>query len=706
MFVRNAITFTFLLNCFGFVPVFSQTREIDSIRHEINKLAHVSNKKKVDLYNRQAHFFEFVSQDSMRVYLSKGRNLAIRLKYYAGLGKSHIYAGHLASDIDELDSSLWHYTQAGYYFEKIKDKINLGEAVKLQAESYRYKGVYKSALKSYQRAMDIFEDAGSKDGVAGTYYSMGAMYQEMERDDKALECYENALRINRQINKPIEMANYITAVGIMKDRKKDYTTAKKHFAEAKAIYEKHNYDNGLSNLYTWMAITAYNEKDFQLSLKYFFESLALYEKINSVTGRMYAYNNIGSIYMELNDFANALKWQKEGLEMAKKNKIKANIRYAYETLTVTYERMGDYKNAFSAGAMTMKYKDSLLNETTAKQLSELDKKYESAKKDKKLLEKDAEILRQSALAQQQATQRNYFIGGFAAMIIISIIIFRSYNQNKKARRIIATQKQEVERQKEMVEAKNKEVLDSIMYAKRLQDAILPPSKLVNHFFPESYILYLPKDIVAGDFYFMEQSGDKIVLAVADCTGHGVPGAMVSIVCSNALNRTVKEFKITGAGEILHKVRELVLETFAKSESEVKDGMDISLCVFDSSKKTCEWAGANNPLWILRNGEILEFKPNKQPIGLDAALKPFTAHSIQLQKKDTLYLFTDGYQDQFGGSDVRVGGKKLKASNMKKLIVSCGNRPLSEQHLFMTEAFEKWKGDLEQVDDVCMIGIRI
>ena len=255
---------------------------------------------------------------------------------------------------------------------------------------------------------------------------------------------------------------------------------------------------------------------------------------------------------------------------------------------------------------------------------------------------------------------------------------------------------------EEIEEKNKEVLDSITYAKRLQDAILPPLGLLKQYLPESFLLYKPKDIVAGDFYWMESVGDNILIAAADCTGHGVPGAMVSVVCSNALNRTVKEFKITEPGKILDKVRELVLETFEKSEDNVQDGMDISLCSINTKTNEAQWSGAFNSLWYIHNGEVNEVPADKQPIGKTDNPIPFNTHTLNLQKGDILYLFTDGYPDQFGGPK----GKKFKYKQFQERILAMSRQPLAEQKRILELAFEEWKGNLEQVDDILVIGIRV
>jgi serine phosphatase RsbU (regulator of sigma subunit) len=245
--------------------------------------------------------------------------------------------------------------------------------------------------------------------------------------------------------------------------------------------------------------------------------------------------------------------------------------------------------------------------------------------------------------------------------------------------------------------------------------------LFNELLPESFVLFQPKDVVSGDFYWLEKREDYVFVAAADCTGHGVPGAMVSVVCSNALHRTVNEFGIINPAEILNSTRKLIIETFAKSDREVKDGMDISLCRIDLKNKKMIFAGANNPLWLIRDKKylsqiqlesdsilmnddaaLLEFKANKQPVGLYAGMKDFTQEEIDLMKGDTIYLFTDGYADQFGGDS----GKKMKYKPFKENLLNIQAKNLVDQHEKIASDFKNWKGKFEQIDDVCVLGIRI
>jgi serine phosphatase RsbU (regulator of sigma subunit) len=339
----------------------------------------------------------------------------------------------------------------------------------------------------------------------------------------------------------------------------------------------------------------------------------------------------------------------------------------------------------------------------------------------------AQIEAQKANLKVERTKRDGLIVGIIVMILLSLFIANRLRVTRRQRDFIEKQKDLVEHQrssisaqKKILEEKNKEIFDSILYAKRLQEAILPSNKLLNKYLPNSYVFYKPKDIVAGDFYWMDtfakddfgnylkptdadiNPADCIIFAVADCTGHGVPGAMISIFCSNALNRAIKEFYLLDPGNILDKVRSLVIETFEKSDMEVRDGMDISLCVLNFKTFELYWAGANNPLWLVRNQEMIEYKPDRQPIGKFDNPTNFKTHKIKLEKGDKFYIFSDGLADQFGGQK----GKKLKTAKMRELIMAQQSNSMQMQYDIMDKFFEMWKGSLEQVDDICVIGVSI
>jgi serine phosphatase RsbU (regulator of sigma subunit) len=310
-------------------------------------------------------------------------------------------------------------------------------------------------------------------------------------------------------------------------------------------------------------------------------------------------------------------------------------------------------------------------------------------------------------------------GGFVTSTIVLLMITISLMRYKANVKDIKTQLL-LENSYIEIKSKNKEITDSINYAKRIQEAILPSTQTVKKFLPNSFIFYKPKDIVAGDFYWVESSspnlpkgkgvsppsgeseGAIVLFAAADCTGHGVPGALVSVVCSNALNHSLKELNTINPAFILDRTREIVINQFSKNDDQVRDGMDIALCVLNKETLELQFAGANNSLHIVREGKMLEYAAHREPVGRHHRETSFIFHTIQLQKDDTIYLFTDGYPDQFGGEN----GKKLKYKPFKELLLTISNYPVGEQKAFLNKHFAEWKGDYEQVDDVCVIGVKV
>jgi serine phosphatase RsbU (regulator of sigma subunit) len=278
------------------------------------------------------------------------------------------------------------------------------------------------------------------------------------------------------------------------------------------------------------------------------------------------------------------------------------------------------------------------------------------------------------------------------------------NLNTELEQKVFERTQQVVFQKEEIQIKNKEITESLIYAKRIQSAILPDIKLIYKTLEQSFILYLPKDIVSGDFYGFAQKNNKVIIAAADCTGHGVAGAFMSMIGSSLLNQIINEKNITAPALILEELNQGIINALKQKESESNDGMDISICAFDLTEKTVQFAGANRPLWLIRNGELATYKPNKFPIGGLQVLheESFTEQTIALQKGDTLYLFSDGFADQFGGEN----GKKLMTKKFKDALVTIQHLSMPEQNIFLTNLFEKWKGNNEQVDDVLVIGIRV
>ncbi len=264
---------------------------------------------------------------------------------------------------------------------------------------------------------------------------------------------------------------------------------------------------------------------------------------------------------------------------------------------------------------------------------------------------------------------------------------------------------ELEKQRDEITRQRNEIIESIQYAGLIQTSLLPRRKVLEKYFPENFLLYLPKNIVSGDFYWFVSRGNRLYFAVGDCTGHGVPGALMSILGLSFLNEIISSREHLQANRILNLLREMVMKALHQTgdTAEAQDGMDIALCIYDPEKKILQYAGANNPLYLIRGGVAIEYKPDRMPIGISGQVeKPFSNQYLEVKKGDMLYLFTDGFVDQFGGPD----RKKFKYDPFKALLISIAGSPAEKQQDILYEEFSRWKGDLIQVDDVLVMGVKV
>ncbi|MDP2387828.1 MAG: tetratricopeptide repeat protein [Bacteroidota bacterium] len=594
-----------------------------------------------------------------------------------------------------------------------------------------HKGDVTKALEYYHESLKIYDRLGAKNQVATLYNNIAHIWHSQAEYDKSIEYYNKSLKLYEDANDKKGVAFGLNNIAAVYKKKGELNKALEYCYKSLKMMEELKDKKGIATLYTNIGTLLVKNNEIDKGFDYLNKSLALKKELNDQEGYALSLNIIGNIYFTIGKTDKALEFGVQALKLNQQLGYPDHIRRSAELLKRVYEKQSNYKKALEMHELYVLMKDSVNNEETRKASIKNQLKYEYEKKaaadsvkageEKKI--QDAKLAESNAKLKQERTQRIALYGGLTLVLIFSGFMFNRFKVTQKQKNIIEKQKVLVEEQKHIVDEKQKEILDSINYAKRLQEAILPPLSLWKKNLPDSFILYKPKDIVAGDFYWMhtiENENDSlIILAAADCTGHGVPGAMVSVVCSNALNRTVKEFGITDPGQILNKVRELVIETFEKSESEVKDGMDISLCSFKKVGNDFTelfWAGANNPLWIVRHSNeketgIEQITPDKMPIGKYAEEKSFTTHKVEIKKGDCFYMFTDGYADQFGGPK----GKKLKYKAMDELIVKNCSKKMEEQEKLLSNYFEEWKAwpipggrkqVLEQIDDVCVIGIRL
>ena len=539
--------------------------------------------------------------------------------------------------------------------------------------------------KTILECIKVGKKLGNNSFLASCYSSLARYYGHESIGEKAVECYKENIK-------------YLRLIGDIRSSAISLGNLGEYYLDMNELDSAKKYQDMALKIRMDMGITE---------------------------GIMYSYKSLGNIYIAENNFKKAVEYGEKAMDISKKKFFNNYDDQIHHLLFEGYQGLNNYKKALTHYIAAKEIADSVLTAEKQKELVELKLNYDLKQKEEIeiLARQKEELAIQKDKEKQKVVTISLIIGlillvAFFGVLLKAFIAKRNNNKILESKNIeITAQKEKVEEAHEILEEKNQEILDSINYAKRIQNAILPPLKLVKEYLPQSFILYTPKDIVAGDFYWIEHKNDVILFAAADCTGHGVPGAMVSVVCNNGLNRSVREHGLTDPGKILDKTKEIVIQEFDKSEDDVKDGMDISLCSLKLSESYArlQWAGANNPLWIIRpihsemeanslnNGfELLEYKGDKQPIGKYSTEESFTTHSIELQKGDSIYVFTDGFADQFGGEK----RKKLMYKPFKELLLSIQESNMDEQKEILEKYFESWKGTLEQVDDVCVIGVRI
>jgi serine phosphatase RsbU (regulator of sigma subunit) len=354
-------------------------------------------------------------------------------------------------------------------------------------------------------------------------------------------------------------------------------------------------------------------------------------------------------------------------------------------------------------------KESLFNEeNTQKSIrSEMNFNFEKKEQAARLIQEKKDAIAKEE-KQREKLIRNTYLAGFALVLVLVLVVWRSYRVKKKANKQLHEKNLLIEEQKHLTEQKHKEITDSINYAERIQRAFLASGELLDKNLNNYFVMFKPRDIVSGDFYWAsELSNGNFIMATADSTGHGVPGAIMSLLNITSLEKAIE--RNTDPAKILDDTRKAIIERLKKDGSAEggKDGMDCSLLVFDLRNMQLHVAAAHNPVWIVRSeagkAELTEIKPDKMPIGKhDKDQEPFTLNTIELKKKDIIYTLTDGFPDQFGGDK----GKKFMSRNLRELLVSHSHLPMQEQKRLLEEVFQNWKGDLEQVDDVTVIGVQI
>jgi serine phosphatase RsbU (regulator of sigma subunit) len=655
---------------------------------------------KVDLLNELSLIEINNDPELAREYAGQAAALARKNNYQNGLGFALYNLGNVNYYLDEYNEGLARMDSSKVIFENENNQKGLGYSYDTKGEIYTLMGNYRDALKALFESLKYFTSAGDNIGMARVNNNIGLIHYYQKNYDESLKYFRQALKTADETR----IGDASLYIGRVYVEMNNFTEAKKYLFKAQEIGMKNGDNYIVSDYYYLMGrIDAfYGETD--LALSELLKSLDMKNEIEDNQGMALVCVQAGNLFFLKKEPMMAMKYFMLAKNIATEIGVREELKDACRGLSNTYSYLGKYDSAYFYLDQHNKIYQDLINEEASKKLAELEATLTAQKREAQV-ESERKI---------EAFTRNVMVWSGIAIILVLLgvayLMYTRYKMKKKANDELSMKNEEITKQKEIIEAKNRDIMDSIRYAKRIQEAILPANDIIAANIKDYFIFYRPKDIVSGDFYWAHQiQTGKLLIAAVDCTGHGVPGAFVSIVGFNGLNQAVKEFHKTHPAEVLDQLNLLVDETFlASSSSNIKDGMDINLCLFErlpDGSANLEFAAANNPLWLFRKNEeqtFSEIKADMQPIGAYQDRKPFTNHVLHLLPGDCVYIFSDGYADQFGGGK----GKKFKYGQFRELLLKIKEMPMTEQKGILQLEMEKWMEGYEQVDDMCVIGIKV
>ncbi|MDX2173779.1 MAG: tetratricopeptide repeat protein [Bacteroidota bacterium] len=668
---------------------------IDTLRSEYNSCKTDSCKVRVEnlIAEELLSFDELESKKlSEKLFLSVKQSDSVNY-----LNAQFNYAFYCISK-NQLNKSFSIFSELKRTALKNNNKLYLAKANFGLARYYLQNNDFRSATDLSFNALKIFEELKDNKFIAKSYFQIGLINYKLKNISKAIEFYKKSLDIASKIGYKNSIASAYSSLGIIYYHQDNYDIALEYYNRALRLRKQQKHEIEVAGLLANIGAIFSDKNQLQLAQNYFKESLELNLKYNKKNSLAVCYINIGNVSYNLNNFVEAEKNYTEALKYVDENDLLIKENLFYNLGEVNF-KLGNFENSFKYQDSCITIKDSIYSRESIKSLNDMQTKYETTKTKLELEKKELEANNKQLIIYAA-------FGGCILLLGGVFFIFRGLKKQRRANIELEEKNSIIEEQKHIVEEKNKDISDSIRYAKRIQEAILPPDKMWYEHLPNSFVLYNPKDILSGDFYWLEQTEDYIFLAAADCTGHGVPGALMSIVNYNLLNKAVLEKNLIMPGEILDSVNYYLTHSLHQSynESSIKDGMDITLLTINKKSKEVFFAGANNPIYIISDGRLQEVKADKFPVGafIEENVQNFKTQKLNVKRDDIIYLFTDGYADQFGGPK----GKKFKYKQFSDLLLENCNKPLSQQQLILQQQFINWKGNLEQVDDVCVLGIKL
>ncbi len=623
--------------------------------------------------------------------------------------------------------------------EELGEKSDVANTLNTLGVIYAYRANYPLALDHFQRAMKIKEELNDGSFVFTGLINVGNIYLSLSDYPNALEHFKKAQKMAEAQKNSKWLANALANVG--------YTYLQTNDSQALEYFQKSLIANDgkdklvVINLQIYSGDYYLQRSDYKEAMAYYTKAIKLAEELGKQRSVCEVLSKIGSVYMKQKEYPTALDYTQKSLAIAVDLKLLDAQKDIRNQLSEIYAATNDYKNAFANYKRYKELKDSIFNESNIKKITGLEYTYKFEKEKQAIeLEQQKKDVIQVAEKKQQGIIMFSFIGAFLLVSLLSIFVYRSYRIKRQSNILLTQQKQEIEAknedlvqlneeisaqreeissqrdeieaqrdlvvlQKDHIQAQKEKITDSIDYAQHIQQALLPSTAYATANLGEHFILFKPKDVVSGDFYWCTRINEYLIVTVADCTGHGVPGAFMSMLGISFLNEIVGKRGVVRASEILDELRKSVVDALQQKwqTGEQKDGMDMALIVINTQTAQLQYAGAQNPLYMVTAGnELRAIKGDNQTVAINNEMKPFTNHEIALSKGDCIYLATDGYHDQFGGP----ANKKFKGKQLKDLFVSISEKPMAEQREILHNALESWRGSGEQIDDVTILGMRV
>ncbi len=679
--MRKPIYTLLLFMVFVFTVKAQDQMELKKLHAELENSKEDSTLAKVN-FKISKLYYNIDNQKSLQ-YCLKALKIAEKCDCNAIEGKIHYMAGMIYEILGKKNKTLDHYQKGLKIFEELDDKMKVADGYVNMGYCHYGLNSFEKAIEFFNKALVIYKNLGDKVGESDALNNLGATYLAMNDLDNSILNLKKSLEINKKTGNKSNIATSLINIGNI------YFTNQK-------------YDEALKE---YLAALLYLDKSVDESL---------YGK---------CITNIGVIYKNQGKTDKAIKYYKEAMEIFRRLQDAEMLSVLYKNYSFCLAEIGRYEEANEYLEQKIVIDDSLSNKYQMDQIAEMSEKYEADKKQKEisLLTKEKKNARQKNQIQKLENEKQqadiertntllYFsLGALFILIAIALLLTNQNRLKAKVNKQLTAQKKLLLDAKQVIESKNKDILDSILYAKRIQEAILQEENKALKNLPQHFVIFKPKDIVSGDFYWTMQTENSWYAAVADCTGHGVPGAFMSMLGIAFLNEITINESIKKPSDILDELRLKVIRELGQTGNigENKDGMDISLIKFNKSTNEIEFAGAHNSLLVVRNNDIIQLNADKQPIGYQIDQKPFTNTKMKVEKEDTVFLLSDGYADQFGGptSHAKSLGKKFKLNKFKEMIIGISKEKIHQQKQIIEKCFEDWKGDNEQIDDVCIMAIK-